>query len=430
MPRMPNITPPKYRKHKPSGQAVVTICGKDNYLGPYNSLASKVEYDRLIAEWLANGRRLASDQDSAQSIKIFNLIDLYLNFAESYYRRLDGTPAGEVTTLRSALQLLYQLYAQMLAEDFGPLALKAVRQKMLEKNWSRGHINDQVGRIKSMFRWAVENEMVPATVHHGLIAVRGLARGRCDAREGRRVRPVSEALISPICPHVAPQVWAMIELQLLTGMRPGEVVLMQGLHLETTGKVWTYLPESHKTAHHGHSRRIFIGPRAQDVLKPFLKPDLNAYLFSPIEAEKKRRAVLTANRRTPLSCGNRPGTHRKPHPVRRPDKHYSVDSYRRAIERGCFKAFPPPSPLGRAKGETHAQWKKRLTAKQLEELSAWQREHRWHPHQLRHNAATRLRKEFGIEVARVILGHRSPLITEVYAELDDAKAIQVIQKIG
>ena len=47
---------------------------------------------------------------------------------------------------------------------------------------------------------------------------------------------------------------------------------------------------------------------------------------------------------------------------------------------------------------------------------------RWHPHQLRHNAATWLRKEFGLDVARVILGHSSPVVTEVYAEMDREKA--------
>jgi integrase len=60
----------------------------------------------------------------------------------------------------------------------------------------------------------------------------------------------------------------------------------------------------------------------------------------------------------------------------------------------------------------------------------WRRLHRWHPHQLRHNAATHLRKEFGIEVARIILGHRSASMTEIYAELDDEKAKRVIQRIG
>jgi hypothetical protein len=35
----------KYRKHRASGQAVVTLNGRDFYLGPHNTKASKLEYD-------------------------------------------------------------------------------------------------------------------------------------------------------------------------------------------------------------------------------------------------------------------------------------------------------------------------------------------------------------------------------------------------
>lgn len=49
--RGPSKTPPKYRNHKRSGQAIVTLSGTDHYLGPHDSPESKVEYDRLIAKW-------------------------------------------------------------------------------------------------------------------------------------------------------------------------------------------------------------------------------------------------------------------------------------------------------------------------------------------------------------------------------------------
>lgn len=62
--------------------------------------------------------------------------------------------------------------------------------------------------------------------------------------------------------------------------------------------------------------------------------------------------------------------------------------------------------------------------------AAWQREHRWSPNQLRHNAATYLRKQFGIEAARVVLGHASADVTEIYAELDLAKAAEIMGRVG
>jgi len=52
------IKAPSYRKHKVSGQAVVTLDGRDFYLGPHGTKASHAEYDRLVAEWLANRRQL------------------------------------------------------------------------------------------------------------------------------------------------------------------------------------------------------------------------------------------------------------------------------------------------------------------------------------------------------------------------------------
>jgi hypothetical protein len=57
MPRLVDLTP-KYRCHKASGQAIVTVQEHDFYLGPWNTKASKLEYDRIIGEWLASGRQL------------------------------------------------------------------------------------------------------------------------------------------------------------------------------------------------------------------------------------------------------------------------------------------------------------------------------------------------------------------------------------
>jgi integrase len=203
----------------------------------------------------------------------------------------------------------------------------------------------------------------------------------------------------------------MIELQRLTGCRPGEIVAMRCRDLNTSGKVWTYSPMKHKTAHHGHSRTIFIGPRAQAVLRRWLKPDLQAYLFSPIEAQESLHAELRRKRKTPVQPSQQ-RRKRKAKPKRAPRDCYSVGSYGRAIARGCRKA--------------DRQAHKQNPSVALVQMII----PHWHPHQLRHNAATWLRKEFGLDVARVILGHRSPAITETYAEVDHAKAIDVMTKVG
>ena len=52
------------------------------------------------------------------------------------------------------------------------------------------------------------------------------------------------------------------------------------------------------------------------------------------------------------------------------------------------------------------------------------------PHRLRHNAATRARRDFGLEAAQVLLGHARADVTKLYAEADEAKAIDVVERCG
>lgn len=83
MPRLSNSVP-KYRKHRASGQAAVTLGGRDIYLGPHGTKASKTEYDRLIGEWLASDRSPAFGVAIAD-ITVGQLLVAYLRFAKLYY---------------------------------------------------------------------------------------------------------------------------------------------------------------------------------------------------------------------------------------------------------------------------------------------------------------------------------------------------------
>src|SRR5436305_508691 len=176
MPRLVHRNP-AYRKHRASGQAVVTIDGKFHYLGPHGSRASRIQYDRLIAEWL--------------------------------------------------------------------------------------RISDN------------------------------------EARESEPVKPVGKAFIEAVLPFLSEHVRTMVRLELLTGMRPGEVCTICGRDLDTAGKVWLYTPVQHKNRHRGMKRIIYLGPLAQELVKPFLKPDLSAPLFSPAESEAVRRQAAHEARTTP-----------------------------------------------------------------------------------------------------------------------------------
>jgi integrase len=412
---MPRLTDrnPRYCKHRASGQAIVTIDGHDIYLGPYGTKASKLEYDRVVAEWLANGRRLPQGNAAGPSdITITEIIDRFLTHAQAYYRHPDGTPTGECDTFKSPLRMLRELYGRTQARDFGPLALQAVRQKMIDTGWCRTHINSQVARLRIVFKWAVSKELIPASVHHGLATVTGLKIGRTEARESEPVRPVPDAVVDATLPHVSSVIGAMVQVQRYTGCRPGEVCRMTTGSVDTSAAVWVYTPATHKTSHHGHARTIYIGPKAQAVLQPFLKPlNPTAYIFSPADAEAEMRQDRHESRRTPVSCGNVIGSNRVRRPRRAPGDVYDVHAYRRAVARGC-DAADRWAKAGRVAGNDE-----RMVP-------------RWHVHQLRHSAATEIRKAFGLEGAQAALGHATLSAAQVYAEKNADTARRIAAAVG
>jgi integrase len=222
----------------------------------------------------------------------------------------------------------------------------------------------------------------------------------------------------------------MIRLQRITGCRPQDVCNLRPCDVDTSGDVWLYRPGTHKTEHHDRARTIPIGPKGQEILRPYLLREKESHCFRPVDSEKKRRQKLHANRITPMSCGNRPGTNRKRCPQRSAGNRYSVDSYRRAIHRACDLAFPAPEPLCRDDGESIEQWQERLTEQQQAALNQWQSDHRWSPNRLRHSAGTEIRKRYGLEAAQVILGHASADVTQVYAERDLQKAVEIMREVG
>src|SRR5580698_616502 len=105
MPRL-NSETPKYRHHRASGQAVVNLNGKDTYLGPYGTKASKQAYDRVLGEWLAAGRQQAGYSD----LSITEMLAAYKRHCRDYYRRPDGTISEEVRNIELAMKPLRELY--------------------------------------------------------------------------------------------------------------------------------------------------------------------------------------------------------------------------------------------------------------------------------------------------------------------------------
>ena len=377
---MPRLTRsvPKYRKHKASGQAIVTLDGHDLYLGTHGTEASLNEYDRLVGEWQANGRRLPTKSEEQPSTTVAQLLIAYWEFAQGYYVK-DGKKTDELPGLKIALRFVRQSYEDTLFTDFGPLSLETVQQRMVQAGHSRKYINKNIGRIKRCFKWGVAKELVPVQVYQAIATVSGLRRGKTEARETGPILPVDEATIEATIEEVPRIVADMIQFQRLTGCRPGELFVLRPCDVQRNESVWRYIPSTHKTEHHGRARTIFIGPKAQEVLRP--------YLLRPAEAVCFERPTGGAFQRT---------------------------NYLKCIHRACDKAFPPPKEL-KLKGE---------------ELKAWRKKHRWSPNRLRHTAATEIRRKYGLEAAQVVLGHSSADVTQIYAERDEQRAKTVMQDVG
>jgi integrase len=422
MPHTPKV--PSYRRHNQSGQAVVTLRDalgnrRDVLLGKYGTAQSRAEYARVIAEWEANDRRLPTTPRKAADLTVNELLLAYYRHAKSYYVK-DGKPTSEPAAIKSALRFVKRLYGHTPAAEFGPLALKAVRQAMIDHPITRKYkardpetgevkeevrvlrqglarkcINKQLGRIKRMFAWAVEEELVPVEVHAALLRVKGLRKGKSGAREKPRIQAVADALVDRTLPHLPPIVADMVRVQRLTGMRPQDVVQLRPCDLDMSGPVWEYRPARHKTEHHERERIVFLGPRAQAILKPYLPLSTTAYLFSPKQSEALRNGRRRAGRRSPLTPAQaaRPAKAGRKRP---PRDRYGVDSYRRAIRRACLKTGLPI----------------------------------WVPLQLRHSAGTAVRKRYGLEASQAVLGHAELGVTQVYAEKDLEAARRVMAEIG
>ncbi|HEX3151834.1 MAG TPA: site-specific integrase [Gemmataceae bacterium] len=408
MPRPNHI--PSLRQHKPSNQAVVTLNGKDHYLGPWPRGQRRPEaevkgaYDALIAEWIANGRRLPGPEPEPLTVTEL-IVTYFARHVSTHYRRPDGTPTTEVNEYRQVLRQVRELFGRIPAVDFSPLKLKAVREQMVAGGLARTTINQRVDRVKRMFRWAVSEELLPETTFRALTAVGGLQRGRTTAKETEPILPVETTDVEATLPYLSRTLQAMVRMQLLTGMRSGELCSMQTGNIDRSGPVWLYIPPSHKTSHRGRSRVIAIGPRAQEVLTPFLRIDMpDAYLFSPAADREERYVRMRACRKTKVQpsqvCRRQVNPQRKTHDRFRPPAYAQRVAY--AIERA-----------------------NQVRIEQNEAPIA-----HWHPHQLRHTHGTEVRRKFGLEAAQVVLGHASAQITQIYAERDQAQAVAVAATIG
>jgi integrase len=303
---------------------------------------------------------------------------------------------------------------------------------------ARKLINARVARIVRMLKWAAEEEVVPARVYLRLSTVRPLQKGRTRARETAKVRPVPPEDVEAVLPRVRPNVAAMIRLQVLTGLRPGEVCRLRLPELDRSGPVWFYRPAQHKTTHRERERVVAVGPRAQGVILLFVRvrcplcgaegrpprigcrdgalcgpccdrmdeegaagpwPRLevqraDACLFSPRQDREERFEDMRKGRKSKVQPSQK--DRKKAGPSRVPGDSYTPTNYNNAIRRACKKAGV------RA----------------------------WHANRLRHSHGTEVRRLYGLEGSQVALGHAKADVSQLYAERDLGLAARIASEIG
>jgi integrase len=376
--------------------------GKEGELSA--SVAKAMYRTWLRTEWETKPHVRNPDGDG-KAMTVAQLAQAYHDHAETVYRK-NGRLTSTMGQVKAAMTALGEAFGTLPASSLDAPRVARLRDAMIWKTVGQGAdarrvnlsvrtINGRLQTIKQAYAWAREKGMVEAVAAYDVSLVKPLRKGRTEAKGPAKVRPVDPAVVKATAANAPPTLAAMIQVQGLTGMRPGEVCQMRPCDIDRSRKVWVYTPATHKTEHHDHDRKVTIGPRAQRLLIPFLGRDPGAYLFSPAEAQAWRREQRTKARKTPPNEGNRAGACRVRRPQRKPGGRYDTTAYRRAIHWACVKAG-----VGK-----------------------------WHPHQLRHSWATEVRRRFGLEEASVGMGN-SIQVAELYAERDLAKAMEVARKVG
>lgn len=194
MPRKPGIS--TFRRHA-TGQGFVEVKGRRIYLGRCDLPETRERYDRLIAEWLSNGRRLpdwVNQRSSASKDEsgplLVTLIARYWEHVKSSYTRDDGQPSTIISDVKQALRPLRERYGRTPAAEFGPRRLSVVRDVMVATGWNRITVNKRTGMIVRMFKWGSSQELVPVNVWQALTTLEGLKKGRSDAPEPSKIGPL------------------------------------------------------------------------------------------------------------------------------------------------------------------------------------------------------------------------------------------------
>jgi integrase len=378
--------------------------------GRTDEIARKVAQARY-RNWLKNEwdtKNTVRNPMDPSAYTVNKLAAAYRDHALTLYRKA-GEPTSHIDTVDAAMNALAAKYDGTPADEIGAPEVKRLLDTMIVGEDRHGvtrvrsvsTINGRLRIIKQAFRWARLYGLVTKETAYDVSFVPPLRVGRTDAKAPRRVLPVPEAVLDATLAVATPTIGDMIRTLLLTGMRPGELCGLRACDIERDGDVWLYRPTSHKTEHHGKERIILIGPQAQAILKPYIarRTKLSEFVFLPSEAHRERLEQIGFDEVTAYQVSRS---------TFKPGRCFQHDTFYGQVCRTCDRAFDADGAKRKAKDYAH----------------------RWHPHRLRHNAATRVREQFGIEAAKDLLGHSSLSTAMIYAERSMDRMKEIARMAG
>lgn len=273
--------PPSLLHFRPRNLSYSRVNGVNHYFGPWDveadaaSPEAKASYGRFIAS-LAAGQTPAPSRAAPPA----TVADVAAAWWEHEAPR---HAEKERDNYRLSLEPLLRLYGPTEASQFDAAALEVVQLAMAsgswltpeEKeagriSWCAGVVNKRISRIKTVWRWAERRRLVPAGAWSNIRILPGLRRNDRRVRHSPKRRAATWDEVRDVARHAPPAVRAVLLVMWWSGMRPAEAYTMTAGEIDTTGDLWIYRPDKHKTAHLGHARAVPLNRKAQAVLRPWL----------------------------------------------------------------------------------------------------------------------------------------------------------------
>lgn len=327
--------------------------------------------------WEENTRQVKRHEKRGMSVA--DLCAAWAKHCAEYYRGADGTPTSTAVNAVIDVRPFRDLFGNASIDELTHTDMLKLRDALVRSGVARTTVNVRLWRIKFMLTWALDEALISAQQKAELTQVRGIKRGRSSAPERAPVRPVDDATIAATLPFMMPNSADMVRVHRLTGMRPCEICAMSWKQIDTSRTPWIYRvpPTANKNAWRGEfgmPRVILIGPKARAILERHRTGDAP---FTPQQAMAELFAARRAARKTPFYGKQDPSAHIP----RVLSARWNTSAYSRTISYACKHAG----------------------------VSAWS------ANQLRHAFGTEVRRAYGLETAKAVLGHTGGgCITDIY----------------